>query len=150
VAIDPVRNLAVGVDFTGNTTSTPDQVGLYEISDPGSPMLIARYNFPVTPNTANVNFIASTVIGGNKVFSLDGNNGIVAFTINGPSLTITPSGANVVLTWPLFSGYTVQASPAVAPPPLTWTNVGTGTIISGKYSLTTPASSSALFYRLSK
>src|SRR5262249_3527200 len=126
VAIDPLRNLAIGVDYTGNGTSTPDQVGLYEISDPTTPMTIARYNFPVAPNNANNNFICKTVIAGNRVFSLDGNNGILAFIINGPSLAITPDpSGKVLITWPLFPGYTLQASPAVAPPPLTWTNAGT-------------------------
>src|SRR6185295_14796540 len=48
VAVDPVRNLAIGVDFVGNATTSPDAVAVYEISDLNTPMLISRYNFPTT------------------------------------------------------------------------------------------------------
>jgi hypothetical protein len=44
----------------------------------------------------------------------------------------------------------LQASPKVDPPPLTWTNVGTGTIVNGQYAVTNPISSKVLFYRLIK
>jgi hypothetical protein len=128
-------------------------VALYEVSDPNTPMLISRYNFPVNPQVANVNFICSTVIGGNKVFSLDGNNGIAAFEIiapvaPSPSLSIAPSAADVLLSWPSnYIGFTLQASPSVAPPVL-WTNVSTGTVVNDRYVVTNSASAATLFYRL--
>ena len=147
VAVDPLRHLAIGVDFVGNATTTPDAVALYDIADPNAPLLISRHNFPVSPAAGNVNFICSTIIANDRVFSLDGNNGILAFSINGPSLSITQVGANSVLSWPLFSGYTLQATPSLSPP-VTWTNVGTGTIVGGKYVLTNAASGTSLFYRL--
>lgn len=149
VAVDPLRNLAIGVDFVGNATTTPDAVALYEISDPNTPMLISRYNFPVSPQVGNVNFVCSTVIAGNRVFSLDGNNGIVAFTINGPpvALTIENIGTDVVISWPLVAGSTLQATPSVSPP-VTWTNVGSGSIVGGRYAVTNPATGKSLFYRL--
>jgi len=138
------------VDYTGGVSS-PDQVGLFEISDPTTPMPIAHYNFPITPQAANQNFICKTIISGNRAWSLDGNNGITAFTINGPSLTVTPDpSGKVIVTWPLFPGYTLQASPIVAPPTLTWTNVSTGTIVNGKYTVTNNPSATSLFYRLIK
>jgi hypothetical protein len=146
VAIDPIRNLASGVDFVGSATTTPDAVALYEISDPNSPMLISRHNFPISPQVANVNFVCSTVIGGNKVFSLDGNNGIAAFAINGPRLNIVQAGSKVVLSWGLFGSFTLQATPSLSPP-VTWTNVGTGTIVGGQY-VVTNATDGASFYRL--
>jgi hypothetical protein len=153
VSVDPLRNLAIGVDFVGNATTTPDAVALYEISDPFTPMLISRYNFPITPQVGNVNFICSTVLGGNKVFSLDGNNGIVAFemiapVVSSPPLSIAPFAADVLLSWPSsYSGFTLQASPSVAPP-ITWTNVSTGTVVNGQYVVTNTTSAATLFYRL--
>jgi hypothetical protein len=95
----------------------------------------------------SVNF-GSTGSGGNKVFSLDGNSGIAAFTINGPRLAITKVGSNAVISWPLFSGFTLQATPSISPP-VTWTNVGTGTIVAGQY-VVTNALDSASFFRLIK
>jgi len=154
VAVDPVRNLAIGVDFTGNATSLPDALALYEITDPNAPMLISRYNFPITPQVGNVNFVCSTVIGGNKVFSLDGNNGIVAFTLvppgsPRPSLNIARSGATVLLSWPTNqTGFTLQANPSVAAP-TNWTNVSTGTIVGDQY-IVTNALDTASFFRLIK
>src|SRR5205085_4845874 len=55
VAVDTVHNLEIGVDFVG-TGSTPDAVALYDITDPLSPMLIKRYDFP-TVQKANANVI---------------------------------------------------------------------------------------------
>ncbi len=154
VAVDPIRNLAIGVDFVGNATATPDAVALYEISDPNTPMLISRYNFPITPQVGNVNFVCSTVIGGGKVFSLDGNNGIAAFNIVAPAsprppLNIARSGATVLLSWSTnHSGFTLQASPSVAVP-TNWTNVSTGTIVGDQY-IVTNALDTASFFRLIK
>jgi len=78
-------------------------------------MLIARYNFPMAPNVANANFIASTAIGGNKVFSLNGNNGLVAFTLV-PKVKIESSSPKLVLSWEKLAGFTLQASPSLSPP----------------------------------
>ena len=117
-------------------------------------MLISRYNFPVSPQIGNVNFICSTVIAGNRVFSLDGNNGIAAFNIIAPvtprpPLNIARSGAAVLLSWPTnHSGFTLQASPSVAAP-ITWTNVSAGTIVGDQY-VVTNALDTASFFRLIK
>jgi len=88
--------LLIGVDFVG-TANTADVVDLFEISDPSTPMLIAKYVFPAN-QIANANFIFQTVIAGNKVFSLDANNGIVAFTLV-PMIRIESSSPNLVLSW---------------------------------------------------
>jgi hypothetical protein len=83
VFVDRTHNLAAGVDFVGSGSS-PDAVALYDISDPSSPMFIAHYNFPVN-EVANANVICETIISGNRVFSLDANNGLMAFTITPPA-----------------------------------------------------------------
>ncbi len=104
VAVDAAHSLAIGVDFVGSQTSPlkPDAVALYEITDLGSPMLIKRYNFPVN-QVANANVICQTIVSGNRVWSLDANNGLMFLNIippvNSMKLIITPAGANVNLSW---------------------------------------------------
>ncbi len=147
VTVDLSRSLAIGVDYVGSA-STPDGLAIYDISDPTAPMFIARYSFPAN-QAGNANFIGQVIIVGNKVWALDANSSLAMFTINGPPLTITPAGTNVVINWPLFSGFTLQSTPSLAPP-VTWSTVGTGTIVNGKYAVTNAASASSLYYRLVK
>lgn len=90
VTMDLARKIAVGVDFVGTAASTPDAVGLYDITDINAPWLISRYNFPAA-KTSNANFFGNTLIAGNRVFSLDANNGIVAFNILTPKSPVTIS-----------------------------------------------------------
>jgi hypothetical protein len=144
VAIDESRDLAIGVDFVGNA-NTPDAVALYEISDLSTPMLINRYNYPAN-QLGNANFISQTVIAGNRVFSLNGNNGIVAFTLV-PNLRIDVSSPNLVLSWENLAGFTLQATPSLSGTP-TWTNVSSGTLVSGRYYQTNTFSGNGLYYRL--
>ncbi|MDB6121373.1 MAG: Immunoglobulin I-set domain protein [Pedosphaera sp.] len=84
----------VGLDFTHNLmgalhfVTANDTLDLFDISDINTPLLLASYNFPMSPRQANNNGIGQVIFSGNKVFALDGNNGILAFTIaSGP---ITP------------------------------------------------------------
>ncbi len=145
--------LAAGVDYIGNATNTPDAVALFEVSDWNSPMLIARYSFPAN-QFPNANFIGQTVFAGNKVFALDGNNGIMAFTIqapsgNSPSLAIALSGSNVILSWPTnYTGFTLKST-ATLVTPITWGTEGTGTVSGAQYFITNSAAGSK-FYRLEK
>jgi hypothetical protein len=145
VALDFSRNIMAGIDFATNT-SVPDTVALYDVSDINNPMLIANYAFPAN-HKANDNLIGQVVVSGNRVWALDGNNGVAAFTINDPPLDIVPNGSSVIVSWPLFSGFTLQATPSLGAP-ITWTNVGTGTVVGGRYTLTNPAPPGSLFYRL--
>jgi hypothetical protein len=145
VAVDVPRGLAIGVDFVGSTTAPqkPDAVALYDINDPFSPLLIRRYNFPAN-QVANANVICQTIIAGNKVYSLDANNGLMAFYIDPPAnsmvLQIVPAGANVNLSWG-NSQAILQGSPTVSP--TTWTDL---TSI-GQTNSVQPASGNQ-FYRL--
>jgi hypothetical protein len=101
VAVDDTHRLAIGVDFVGSA-STPDAVALYDITDPVTPMLIKRYNFP-NNQVANANVICQTIISSNRVFSMDANNGLMSFYIDPPVnsmiLRIAQSGTNVNLSW---------------------------------------------------
>jgi hypothetical protein len=90
LTMDFDRKLAAGVDFTG-TASAPDTLALYEVSDLTSPMFIARYNFATSPVRTNSNFIAQAIFGGNRIYAIDGDNGVVAFDIVGTKSPVTIS-----------------------------------------------------------
>ena len=145
-AVDLVHSLAIGVDFVGTTTSPQksDAVALYDISDPATPLLLNRYNFPIN-QVPNNNFICQTIIAGSRVFSLDANNGLMAFYIN-PSvnsmrLSIAPSGANVNLSWGNPEAI-LQGTPTLNPS--TWTDL----TMLGQTNSVQPATGPNQFYRL--
>lgn len=151
ITLDPALNLAAGVDFNG-TANTPDTVALYEISDLSAPLLIARYDFP-TNQQANANFICQTVIAGSKVYALDANNGLVAFTIVAPANlqpTVAIAGAEVHISWPTnFPGYSLYSTPSLASP-ITWTFEGAGAVVGAQFVVTNTLSTNDKFYRLQK
>ena len=146
VAVDTAHNLAAGVDFVGSATSPvkPDAVALYDISDPGSPMLINRYNFP-SNQVANANAICQTIIYGNRVFSLDGNNGLMAFyiipSVNSMTLKYSHSGGNVNLSWGNNQAI-LQGSSSVSP--TSWADLTSAGVTNSVQS----ANSTNKFYRL--
>jgi hypothetical protein len=141
--------LLAGIDFKGTPNSTPDALDLYDMSIPSAPLLIAQYSFP-TNQQANGNFIGQVVFAGNRVWALDGNNGLIAFTIGGPQLTIATVGSNLVESWTTNVGpLTLQATPSLASPSV-WTNVGTGSVSGSRYVVTNPPAGGSLFYRLQK
>jgi hypothetical protein len=150
--LDFSRSLLAGLAIAGVSNNAPDTVALYDISDLSAPLLIATYNFPSNA-MPNKNGVGQVIFAGNRVYALDGNNGIVAFDIVPPALPpqldILLSGANVVISWPTSaSGGTLKATPTLTSP--TWTNVGTGTVVGTNYFVTNSAAPSSLFYRLYK
>jgi len=146
VAVDLSKKLAAGVDFVGASTSPakPDAVSAYDISDPATPMLLNRVNFP-NNQVANANFICQTIIAGNRIYALDANNGLMAFNIippvNSLTLTITPAGSNVNLSWG-SSQAILQGSPSLTSP--TWTDLTS----LGATNSVQPATGTNTFYRL--
>ncbi|EEF60399.1 immunoglobulin domain-containing protein [Pedosphaera parvula] len=151
VALDVSRKLLAGVNFAGNTNS-PDSLALYDISDLGAPLLLATYNFPAN-SKPNVNLIAQVVFAGNRVYAVDGNNGIVAFNLvapTPPSLSVTFDGVHALVSWPTnFTGYALQSAPVLASPSI-WSPEGTGAIANGQYTVTNTASGGSKYYRLIK
>jgi hypothetical protein len=149
VAVDLTRNLVAGIDFSASPDS-PDTLDLYDVSNFNDPLLVARYPFP-TNSQLNGNFIGQVIFAGDRVYAVDGNNGMVAFTIVAPAaaeLTITRSGADVVLSWlASANGYVLQGTASLSP--ATWATVsGTPTLIGNTYSLTESAATGNKFYRL--
>lgn len=143
VAVDTLHNLAMGVDFIGNAT-TPDAVGLYDISDPGSPMLIHQYSFP-SNQVANANVICTTIVASNYVYSLDANNGLIKFVINPPVnsmiLHLSNSPPNIALSW--GNQFAVlQGATTLSPP--NWADLTTPPATSSVQ----PSSGTNSFYRL--
>jgi len=150
VAIDFTRRLLAGIDFAP-VAGVPDAVALYDLSDLANPVLIARHNFPVN-HQANNNSYGRVVISGDRIYALNANNGVLALEIAAikPSLTIVPSGGNVIISWTTnAAGYTLQSTPAVVPP-ITWTDIGMGAIVGDSYVVTNGTSTSPLFFRLKK
>jgi hypothetical protein len=145
-ALDFSRSLLAGIDFKGALTNSPDAVDLYEMSNPNQPLLIAQYNFP-TNAQANGNFIGQAVFAGTRVWALDGNNGLMAFTISGPSLTVSQSGATVVVSWTTnLVGQTLQSATNVAGPYSDVANIVT--IVNDRYTITDDTAGIGRFYRL--
>ncbi len=148
VAVDSAHNLVAGVDFVGSTTppQKPDAVALYDITDPNTPMLIKRYNFPAN-QVANANVICETIISGNRAFSLDANNGLMAFFIEPPVnsmvLHAAPAGSNLNLSWGNASAI-LQGTPGLSPP-IQWTDLTTA---GQSNSIQPSATGTNQFYRL--
>ena len=77
-----------------------------------------------------------------------GPNQLLAPT--GPTLVVTQSGGNVVISWPASAGGTLQSTSNLGPG-ATWSNVSqTPTIVGGSKQVTLAASGTAQFFRLAK
>ena len=146
VGLDFSRNLLAGINFSGVTT-TPDTLDLYDISNPADPLLIAKYNFP-TNSKPNGNVVGQVVFAGNKVFALDGNNGVVAFTIASPANSAAPtlnfskSGSTLNFAWSDSVAILQSATDLSGP----WTDLTTA----GQTNSSQPITGPLKFYRLRK
>jgi hypothetical protein len=151
VALDLTNKLLAGINF--HSSGSPDTVDLYDITDFGSPLFLGQYPFPVN-HQPNANFIGQVVFAGsNRVYAVDGNNGVVAFAITPPltpTLRVTPSGANVVLAWTnSVSGWTLQSTTNLASP--VWASVTNAVMVVGNQKTVTDSAGAATrFYRLRK
>jgi hypothetical protein len=148
VSIDESRNLMGAVNLLGVNGASPDQVDLYDISDLSNPVLLSRFPFPENRRNINGPF-APVVFGGNKMFALEGQNGIVAFRLEigatPPTIRISRNGGNIILTWE-GSGFVLEGKNDLSSP--TWENIS--------YTAGSPntaiiaASESAKFFRVRK
>jgi len=139
-------NVLVGVIF-GSNTNAPDTLVQYDMSDPSQPLFIQSYNFPANHHDNN-NGCGRVIFNGDRVYALDSNNGMAAWTLV-PVLHLTQDPSGIVLSWSSETpGYTLKASPSLATQ--AWTNVSTGTLVGNQYFVTNSATATALFYRLQK
>ena len=77
---------------------------------------------------------------------------LISLATNRPSLTITRSGANVLVAWPLSAdpGYALQSATNLVPP-VTWSPVPNAVTISINQNIVSlPGSADAMYFRLQK
>lgn len=102
VAIDDSKHLLGAIDYVGIAGVSPDQVVLYDFTDPNAPIRLSQVNFPANKR-ANSQAIGKIIFAGDKMFALDSQNGVVATRVIigalPPALTLVRSGDNVVLSW---------------------------------------------------
>jgi hypothetical protein len=68
-----------------------------------------------------------------------------------PQLTITPAGANVLLTWPTSAtGFSLQSSTSLGSTAVWTTNLPAPVIGNGQNTVTSPISGTLQFFRLSQ
>jgi len=71
-----------------------------------------------------------------------------------PQLTITPSGLNLILSWPTnfagfhYTGYTLQSSTSLGSSAIWITNVLPPVVVNGRNTVTNPVTGTKQFYRL--
>jgi hypothetical protein len=82
------KKLLACLDFAGVAGSSPDQLELYDFSNPSSPALVASNQFPANA-VANVNRIGQIIMTTNYVFAIDANNGLLAMQLVIPPLRLT-------------------------------------------------------------
>jgi uncharacterized repeat protein (TIGR03803 family) len=124
--------------FTALSGSYP---GPYTNSDGASP----QAGLILSGNT-----LYGTASGGGRsgvgtVFSLS----LGSVSAPAPTLTIVPSGANSILTWPTnATGFTLQSTTNLVSTTV-WTNVSpAAVVVNGQYAVTNPVSGTNKFYRL--
>ena len=72
-------------------------------------------------------------------------------SVSAPQLTIIPSGANVILTWPAnAAGFTLQSTTNLVSPAVWITNSPAPVVVNGQNAVTNPISGTQKFYRLSQ
>ncbi len=116
-----------------------------------------------TPNNNNFgtnsdgSFPGGLILSGNTLFGTAiaggslGNGTMFSLTLPPPRLTITPSGANVILTGPTnVAGFTLQSTTNLVSPAV-WATVSPApVIVNGQNAVTNPVSGTQNFYRLSQ
>jgi hypothetical protein len=77
---------------------------------------------------------------------------LISLATNRPSLTIAPSGTNMVVAWPLSAdpGYALESATSLAPP-ATWTPITNAVTVSINQNVVSmPGSAAAMYFRLQK
>jgi len=79
---------------------------------------------------------------------------VFSFSFPPPQLTISPSGANVILSWPTnvawfdYTGFTLQSTTNLGSPTVWSTNSPAPVVIAGQNTVTNPITGPQQFYRL--
>ena len=103
---------------------------------------------------------AGLILSGNTLYGTANAGGFFRYgtvfslslgSVSAPPLTIIPSGANVILTWPTnAAGFTLQSTTNLVLPAV-WNTVSPGpVVVNGQNTVTNPISGAQQFYRLSQ
>jgi len=113
-------------------------------------------------NSDGANPYAGLILSGNTLYGTAQVGGssrsgtIFSLSLPRPQLTITPAGADAVLTWPTstpgfgYAGYTLQSTTNLGSPVIWSTNSPTPFVVNGQFAVTNPISGPPKFYRLSQ
>lgn len=136
--------------LAGLTVQTgPDAVEFYEVSDlDRGPMLVDVSLF--TPDNIQTVGYGNVYINRNRVFALNPNNGLVAFSF-APKLSVRVEGGNVIVSWPTtLAEYGDYALKATDEPALSGGSTVAHTLVGNEYQATVPTASARKFYYLVK
>jgi len=107
-----------------------------------------------TGNTASQT--VSLILSGNNLYGAAaqagtaGNGSVFSFLIP-PQLTLTPTGPNVVLTWPTnATGFTLQSTTNLSSSAVWTTNLPSPIIVNDQNAVTNPVTGTQQFFRLSR
>ena len=113
-------------------------------------------------NSDGANPYAGLILSGNTLYGTAQVGGssrsgtIFSLSLPRPQLTVTPAGADAVLTWPTstpgfgYAGYTLQSTTNLGSPVIWSTNSPTPFVVNGQFAVTNPISGPPKFYRLSQ
>ena len=149
-----------GNTLYGTTRSGGDDVAragtVFAINTNGTGYTILHYFTGGTDGGASD---AGLLLSGNTLYGTTTGGGvsgsIFSLTFR-PQLTISPSGTNVVLTWPTnvagfdYTGFTLQCTTNLASPAGWITNTPSPVLINGQNVVTNPAIGTQMFFRLSQ
>ncbi|MDB6028092.1 MAG: Endoglucanase [Verrucomicrobiales bacterium] len=143
--------VSAGLDLlAGVHWDTPDNLKLYDLSGAGPPLLLAAVNFPT--DVANTFFVGSVDFGRDRVFALNGNNGIMALRLQfapavAPRITkleIVRSNRTGLWLNAHRRPYIVESSPDLS----LWNTVTNDVPQNGYIEFNSPDSNTNRFYRL--
>jgi uncharacterized repeat protein (TIGR03803 family) len=105
---------------------------------------------------AGLILLGNTLYGTTQAGGSNDNGTVFSIALPAPQLTIIPSGANMILTWPTnylsfdYTGYTLQSATSLISP-ATWNPVSPSpVVIGGQNVVVSPISGTQQFYRLSQ
>jgi hypothetical protein len=133
IGVDPVENLLAGI-----SVETPDNVRLLDISNPDAGLGDLDTEFFPTDNANGNGTGALVFVGGDRLYALDSNNGLIAMRL-ASRLHYTVVGNQITFTW---SGhYLLQSRNSLTG---AWTDLSS----SSGYTVTIGGPGTRSFYRL--
>lgn len=152
----PSAMSAIGVDvenkyLAGILVESPDNIRLFDISDPSAPVLLDQEALPT--DEPNLNVTGSVQVAGDRMFVLNTNNGLLAYDIqflpDAPQLKIEIANANelqIQIAGSASATYQIQSSAAVSGDD--WVNVEEVTLdAQGQAVLTVTVEAGSRFFR---